>query len=116
MGYTVVRGGEIMPNNDCGCKEDCYDIQPCEKNVSRTYDINVPVTVKPYATAGKPEVKCAGECEVCCGHKRCGNPDSDFEFTLTQKITIDIPIKCGAEICYGKTCCEGQCKGDGEVA
>jgi hypothetical protein len=106
----------LVPSKVCGCEDDCYDIQSCEKTILRTFDVSVPVTVVPYATPEKPEVKCSGEAGVVCGHKSCDDYDNIFEFTVTQKLTVDIPIRIGAEICYGKTCAEGRCKGAGAGA
>ena len=94
-------------SKDCGCIDDCYDIQSCEKTINRAFNTSVPVTFTPYATAEKPDVNCSGEIVVVSGHKRCEHPENVFEFTVTQKISIDIPIRFGAEVCYGKTCTEG---------
>ena len=102
--------------NECGCPEDCYDIQSCNEKVFRSFDISVPVTVTPYAVPEKPDVKCTGKITVTCGHKFCENPDNMFVFTITQGIDITIPVKFGAEVCYGKTCAEGECKMECENA
>jgi hypothetical protein len=101
-----------MSSKGCGCEDDCYDIQSCEKTINRQFTVSVPVTVTPYATAEKPDVKCSGETTVSCGHRQCDNPGNVFEFTVTQRITVDIPIRFGSEVCYGKTCAEGKCRGE----
>jgi hypothetical protein len=98
--------------NICGGDPNCFEIQSCKKLVNRSFDVSVPVTITPFAIPEKPEVRCAGEIEVTPGHKCCENPDNSFEFTITQKVSIDIPIKFGAETCFGKTCAVGECKCD----
>jgi len=97
--------------NICGCEPNCFEIQSCKKPVNRSFDVSVPVTITPFAVAEKPEVKCAGEVDVTHGHKCCENESNSFDFTITQRICVDIPIKFGAETCFGKTCAEesGKC-------
>jgi hypothetical protein len=84
-----------MPSKGCGCEDDCYDIQSCERTINRTFDISVPVTITPYATPEKPDVKCSGETTVTCGHRFCDNPENIFEFTVTQKIRHTRQVRRG---------------------
>jgi hypothetical protein len=99
-----------MSTSKCNNDTDCYDIQSCERTVTRHYDISVPVTVTPYATPEKPDVSCMSDITITCGHTPCDNPNNTFGFTVTQKIMVEIPIKFGAEVCYGKACADGECK------
>ena len=85
------------------CDDDKIDGRLCEKTVCRSFDVSVPVTVIPFAKPKKPQVKCL-ETEITPDHKRCKSRDSHFKFTITQKINVDIPVKFGAEVCYGEAC------------
>jgi len=84
-------------------KKDSYHMQLCEKTTNKLFEVSVPVTVKPFAVPQKPEINCLGEAEVCPGHRQCEG-SRYFEFTVIQKINVDIPIKFGADVCYGRTC------------
>jgi len=83
--------------------KDCTDIKACDRLACIVFDTSVPVSVKPYAKVGKPEVKCIGDIII--------RPDDDsrrrdrdtFEFELIQKLLVCIPVKYGAVICHGET-------------
>jgi len=104
---------EATANDDCGCGDErnCHDIQSCRKSVCKSFDVSVPVTVTPFAVPEKPDVKCAGEITISPGHKCCESDSNSFEFTITQRVYADIPIKFGAVICYDETCAveKGKC-------
>jgi len=86
------------------CDDDKMDnLSSCEKTVCRSFDVSVPVTVTPFAKPRKPNVKCV-ETEITPGHNRCKSKDNSFKFTITQKINVEIPVKFGAEVCYGEAC------------
>jgi hypothetical protein len=95
---------------DCD-KKICYEIQSCEKIATKTFEISVPISITPFALPQKPEVKCASDVEITPGHKKCSHEHNSFDFTITQKINIDIPIKFGSEVCYESTCVEVKNKG-----
>jgi hypothetical protein len=98
-----------MSVNNCGDKGTCYDLQSCDKVVRKSFDVSVPVTITPFARPEKPEVKCSGEIVITPGHKCCENESNSFEFTVTQRINVDIPVKFGAEVCFFKTCAADKC-------
>jgi hypothetical protein len=95
-----------MLNINVGDEKNCFEIQSCEKTVRKTFEISVPVTVTPFAVPEKPDVKCCGDIDVRHGHSRCESDGNKFEFTVTQRINIEIPIKFGAEVCLDKTCAD----------
>jgi len=111
MAYRDMFGYEAKDNDDCDNKEDCFEIQACERKTCRAFDVSVPVTITPFATPEEPEVECKGELEVSPGHKKCESEDNSFKFTITQRINIEIPIKFSAEVCFDETCAaeKGQC-------
>ena len=86
---------------------NCTDIKSCDRLNRKNYNLHVPMTVEPYAQVGKPEVKCVGGARVTPGIKRC---DKGFnsQFTITQKISVTIPVQFGAEVCNHGTCVEEE--------
>jgi hypothetical protein len=98
-----------MSTKICGKDAMCFEIQSCEKNVKKTFEVSVPVTVTPFAVPEKPDVKCAGEIMVTPGHICCDPKNNSLEFTITQKIIVEIPVKFGAEVCYGQPCASPLC-------
>jgi len=86
-------------------RENCREaVSPCKKLVGSMCEVYLPVTIEPYAVAERAYVRCEGEAEICPGHKQCeGNC---IEFTISQKINVEIPIKCGAEVTCGEACSE----------
>jgi len=82
---------------------DCTDVKACDRLASIVFDANVPVSVKPYAKVGRPEVKCIGGIKMHLDDDCHDNEDDTFEFTLTQKMIVCIPVKCGAVVCHGET-------------
>jgi hypothetical protein len=91
---------------------NCFDVGGCEKTVCRSFTVAVPVTVKPFAVPEEPKVKCTGDMEIAVGHTPCESKDNIFKFTVKQNLEVEIPVKCGAEVCYGNTCAEdkGKCE------
>ena len=89
-----------------GEDRDCYEINTCDRNVHRSYEVSLPITITPYALPGEPDVCCGGDARVRRGHKRCDNNNKGHEFTVSQIINIEIPIEFGAKICYEDYCSE----------
>jgi len=91
--------------------DDCYDIKACDRSASKSFEVSVPVTVTPYALPGEPDVSCGGEPRVRRGHRRRPCRGNSHDFTISQTITVDIPIEFGARVCYEEYCSEerGSC-------
>ena len=112
------RKGEItLPNNHRhhtrDTDKDCVDMRACDRNVRKSYEVSLPVTVTPYAIASEPDACCGGDARVRQGHK-CDNKSKCHKFTISQIINVDIPIEFGAQICYEDFCSEerGRCTDD----
>jgi uncharacterized repeat protein (TIGR01451 family) len=91
---------------DCGT-EICFDIEACGKTICKSFDISVPVTITPFAIPEIPKATCIGEPEITQGNKCLdveNNEDENFQFTITQRVEILIPIKFAAQICYSNPC------------
>ncbi|MCL2571242.1 MAG: hypothetical protein FWE11_02475 [Defluviitaleaceae bacterium] len=94
------------------CDDDKIDNKSCEKSACKSFNVSVPVTISPKAKPRKPTVKCIREMEITPGHKRCKGKKSKLEFTISQKMNIDLPIEYGAEVCFSEACStsEGKCE------
>ena len=99
---TTHSGNQNGDNDD----QKCYDDHTCEKSGSKTFDVSVPVSIKPTAIPQKPEVNCLGEAKIYPGRKRCNNNHDSFEFTIAQKMRVKTPVDFGVETCFDKTCVE----------
>ena len=76
--------------------------------------ICVPVTVTPFAQAGKTVTKCCGDAVVVAGDTTCGGrKNGSCTFTISQKICVEVPVDFGAEATVGDTyvdCIEASAK------
>ena len=93
--------------SDCGCDEGS-----CEDAVCKIYSISLPFTVKPFAKKERAEITCFGNMMLRNGHIPCQDPQHEFEYTLTQRIKVELPVAFGAEVCYEEPCAEddGECQ------
>jgi len=91
---------------------DCCEIEGCQRDFCRSFEISVPVTITPHAVVKDPDVNCRGGAVVrpCHIRRKCGG--NSFEFTVSQIINVDIPLEFSAEICLDETIVEdrGECK------
>lgn len=64
----------------------------------------VPVSVKPFATAGTPVTKCCGSPFITLGKNTCeGVKNGECVFTITQDICVEMPVHFGATATVGDT-------------
>ncbi|MCL2405709.1 MAG: DUF11 domain-containing protein [Defluviitaleaceae bacterium] len=91
---------------DCACDEDS-----CDQSVCKIYSISLPFTVKPFARKNTPSIICLDGIILSPGHVPCPSPQRDFDYTLTQRIRVELPVTFGAEVCYEEPCAEddGEC-------
>lgn len=69
----------------------------------QTVDVCVPVTVKPFGSAGNIKTHCEGKPVVVehCGH--CpGTPGGTCQFTISQKLRVEVPVIFGARAEVGE--------------
>jgi len=93
-----------------GDSHNCVQMDACSRNVCRSFEVAVPVTIRPIGLPLPPSVSCGGDVAVTTGRDRCCSPRS-FDFTITQVVNVDIPIEFGVEVCYHSPCAEdnGPC-------
>lgn len=62
----------------------------------------VPVSVEPFAEAGKTVTKCCGAPEVVAGESACkGKKNGVCSFTISQTICVEVPVNFGAVATVG---------------
>ena len=99
--YTPYRSEADPSPATCGCLEDA-----CVKTGYHYADISVPIELKPSATLGAVVVECCGEPAVTCRDDDCGNT---CEVTITQKVSIQIPIHYQVAACMGESSIDCDC-------
>ena len=84
-------------------KKGCEDGK-CPAVGYQKVEVSVPVTVTPFAKAGKAEVYCYGKAEVNHGKDHCkGIENGQCTFTISQKLLVAIPVLFGAVAKEGGT-------------
>jgi len=106
------RSAENNDNDQHG-EKDCdqknsgwYDIPCCDRCEHKEYEVYTPVYVKPYVHLYKPEAKCEGEMRRIPGCRRCNEECGEYEYTLAQKLSVNVPVKYGVYVHYYKPCVE----------
>lgn len=86
------------------------DPHVCPGVGSQTATVCLPVAVSPYAHAGPAMIHCCGEPIVvmCCNRCR-GKVKAKCEFTISQKIQVEIPVEFGATVDIGDTFIDCGC-------
>jgi hypothetical protein len=94
-----------MPNNCNELSELQLSNGTCPTTAYQNATICVPVTISPYAKAGRTRTCCCGDPIVSC----CKEPDPRCTsksccFTLTQTICVAVPVVFGADAIIGDYC------------
>ena len=78
--------------------------QNCPTVGSQTATVCLPVKVNPFSVAGPPKIECCGEPRVMPACDHChGKINGACEFTISQKIRVEIPVQFGATVDLGNT-------------
>jgi hypothetical protein len=83
--------------------DGCPD-RGCERITHKMFEVLVPVTVRPFALPERPRIRCEGEAEVYPGHREC--EECVYEFTIAQRVNVEIPVRFGAEVCCERPCAD----------
>lgn len=115
IGGPTARPNTIyVDTNDNGLEDNEYDDDEFddtrwfdnpsnEKLYNKVFNINVPVSIKPYVLVYEPEVKCMGDVKIHQGCKHYDEECKSFDFTITQKVSVKVPVKYGVVTHYDKT-------------
>jgi len=64
----------------------------------------LPVKISPYAKACPPKIHCCGNAIITPNIKCCrGKVNGVCEFTISQKINVELPVVFGAHVDVGDT-------------
>ena len=73
--------------------------ESCATINHRLVDLCVPVNVKPFTNIGKVKVTCCDDATVVPGIEECiGTPSGECNFTIKQRICVEIPVEFGADV------------------
>lgn len=76
----------------------------CPAKGFQKISVCVPVTVTPFAIAGKTITKCCGNPDVDPGNTTCpGKKNGSCFFTISQTICVEVPVDFGARAMVGDT-------------
>lgn len=76
--------------------------QTCPTVGYQTASVCVPVTVTPFAEAGKTTTYCCGCPKIIPGATECcGTVNGSCSFTITQEIRVAVPVVFGATASVG---------------
>jgi hypothetical protein len=90
--------------------------QVCPTIGNQSAVVCLPVAVSPYAVTGPIKIKCCGEPVVSSFCNRCrGKVNETCEFTISQKINVEIPVEFGATVNIGETFIECGCASADEL-
>lgn len=83
---------------------------------SQVATVCLPVSIKPYVTTSPSCVQCCGDMTIshCCNHCK-GMVNGSCDFTITQKIRIDVPVEFGATVKVGDTYVDCVCTNEEAV-
>lgn len=100
-------------------EKQSMEIGTCPVNAVHETTACVPVSISPFAEPGQISVEnCGAPVINCSGEPCCGTVNGQFEFTVSQKMRINVPIVFGADISVGEAhiqngltsgCLDGEC-------
>lgn len=83
---------------------DPYHEKTCPAVGYQKVSVAVPVTIIPFAHAGKARITCCGHPTVISGERPCsGKKDDICTFTISQTICVEVPVSFGAKTKVGET-------------
>ena len=85
----------------------------CMVDGQQMSEVCLPVSVKPFANVGTITTRCCGPAIITPGTDICeGTPDGNCDFTISQRICVDVPVEFGAIVTPGEVhvgCTGNEC-------
>jgi hypothetical protein len=82
---------------------ESMDEPACPAMSYQDVTVCVPVTIKPYGQVGNVKVQCLGQPVVRTGGDMCpGCEEGVCQFTISQKLKVQVPVFFGARAEAGK--------------
>ena len=88
-----------MENNDVNSQTPMI----CSVVGRQSIGLSVPVSVHPFANIGKITTKCCDEAIVIANDTEEETSIKECNFTIKQKICIEVPVEFGAKVDTGET-------------
>lgn len=99
---VCVKGGQAVSSALAICGPVCVEEEQCSVTASQMVNVCVPVTIKPYAIAGRSNTICCGPASV--SDTACtGTPNGTCTFYVAQQICVEVPVIFGATSTTGDT-------------
>ncbi|MDR0905232.1 MAG: hypothetical protein LBN00_03505 [Oscillospiraceae bacterium] len=89
-----------ITSNENYSHDSSYSVT-CPTTVEKRAIVSVPASIKPFAVIGPIEACCGGEPAVTPGWNPIGHKNCSCDFTVSQEISVRIPICFGADIIIG---------------
>jgi hypothetical protein len=89
-----------ITSNENYSHDSSYSVT-CPATVEKCAVVSVPASIKPFAVVGPIEACCGGEPIITAGWNPIGHKDCSCDFTVSQEISVRIPICFGADIIIG---------------
>lgn len=87
----------VFDKTECICGNSHDE---CTKTVCQLANVSVPIRLKPCVTVDDITAECCEAPVIECRAGRCKN---SFEITVTQKISVNIPINYKIDACVGES-------------
>jgi len=90
----------------------------CDRVSQQIVNVCLPVSVQPFATVGDIVTRCCGPATIIPGGEVCpGIPNGHCDFTITQRVCVEVPVEFGATVipgeasvlCTGEGCTDANC-------
>jgi hypothetical protein len=96
--------------------EEAHYDKTCPAKAFQQATVCVPVTVVPFAEAGKPKTTCCGDPIIMPGKDTCcGRPNGTCSFTISQRICVEVPVIFGAKTVVGAPSVECEKVSDKDI-
>lgn len=70
----------------------------------QTANVSLPVKISPYSVTGPAKLHCCGEPVIIPCNEHChGRVNGTCEFTISQRIKVEVPVEIGATVNVGDT-------------
>jgi len=83
----------------------------CDAVGHKMVDISIPVSVTPFARVGTITTRCCGEPTITPGINVPSGPSTNCDFTISQRICVEVPVEFGATVTPGEE--HVECTGEG---
>ena len=82
----------------------------CDVLGQQMANVCLPVSVQPFATVGTIVTRCCGAAIIAPGTVCSGTPNMNCNFTISQRICVEVPVEFGATVTPGEA--HVQCTGE----